>query len=684
MKRELQKLVYLLFALSFFLLSFAQGQNSGESVYPVKLDDPEAVYLTSEKFNVSADGIGDDAPAIQAAIDLVWERTGGGIVFIPEGTYRLGKTVYVWRGIRLIGYGKERPVFKLGENTPGYQEGDHKYMVHYCQGPGGAGGRLQPGAWVTEVFQDGTYTTFYSGLRNINFEIGDGNPAAIALRYHVAQVCVLDHVNFNIGNGLGGIQAAGNIIENCTFQGGEFGIKTGKSAPSWQITVLECSFEGQREASIITSDAKMLVIRGRFKNTPIGIFLPGPDQIYVKDTWFEDVGNTAFQINHYVHEDLQVNFDNLKFSNVPYSVKFKPRIHQAIRRAGKVEYEAPAPVYCLKEFSQGVHIENPQGNAVLRHFGVEIDESPIETLGEFPKSEMSELPSADTWVNIKDLGAKGDGETDDTRIFEKAIAKHEAIYVPMGSFVISRSLTLRDKTTMIGLHPSRTRFVLSNGTEGFQDVDDPRPLLITPEGGSNGITGIGFDLGINPGSVGLKWMAGFSSYYNDGLFKTSSRCERGEGSTHSIWVTDGGSGTFKNIWIEDNNTDIPFYISKTKNPGNIYEISIEHHKYHELVMDEVENWSFYGLQLEENTGSHMVLAVELENCKNILFANLRSHRTSGVWEPYHAGVLLRNSNEIIIKGNCFSGFVFPYDNTVFDESTGMAVPNLKFTKLHVR
>ena len=44
---------------------------------------------------------------------------------------------------------------------------------------------------------------------------------------------------------------------------------------------------------------------------------------------------------------------------------------------------------------------------------------------------------------------------------------------------------------------------------------------------------------------------------------------------------------------------------------------------------------------------------------------------------------MRNSNDITIKGNSFSGFVFPFDNTVFNESTGLAVPNLKFTKLHI-
>lgn len=119
-KERILLLIALFVAIPYFQQLYAQSQNSGESIIQLRINDPEAVYLTHENFKVAADGIGDDAPAIQAAIDLVQEKSGSGIVFIPEGTYRLGKTVYIWRGIRLIGYGEKRPIFKLGENTPGY------------------------------------------------------------------------------------------------------------------------------------------------------------------------------------------------------------------------------------------------------------------------------------------------------------------------------------------------------------------------------------------------------------------------------------------------------------------------------------------------------------------------------------------------------------------------------------
>src|ERR1039457_5201142 len=96
---------------------------SGQSFYPARLDDPKAVYLTHDQFPVRGDGNADDSAAIQAAIDKVQETTGEGILLIPEGRYRVTRTIYVWPGVRLIGYGEQRPVFVLADKTPGFQQG---------------------------------------------------------------------------------------------------------------------------------------------------------------------------------------------------------------------------------------------------------------------------------------------------------------------------------------------------------------------------------------------------------------------------------------------------------------------------------------------------------------------------------------------------------------------------------
>ena len=229
------------------------------SYYTVRLDDPKAVYLTR------GDGAADDTAAIQQAIDKVQETTNQGIVFVPEGRYRITSTINVWPGIRVIGYGPNRPVFVLGENTPGYQDPNaEKYMVFFAGGrpragrggpaaPGGRGGNGQP--------QDAGAGTFYSAMSNIDLEIRDGNPGAVGVRGKYAQHCFLAHMDFRIGSGIAGIHETGNVAEDVHFYGGQYGIWTGRPSPGWQYTVVDATFEGQREAAIREREAGLTLIR---------------------------------------------------------------------------------------------------------------------------------------------------------------------------------------------------------------------------------------------------------------------------------------------------------------------------------------------------------------------------------------------------------------------------------------
>ena len=84
------------------------------SYYTLRLDDPRAVYLTAADFPVRGDGLADDTGAIQQAINKVQETTGQGIVFVPQGRYRLTRTINIWPGIRVIGYGAHAPRLPVG------------------------------------------------------------------------------------------------------------------------------------------------------------------------------------------------------------------------------------------------------------------------------------------------------------------------------------------------------------------------------------------------------------------------------------------------------------------------------------------------------------------------------------------------------------------------------------------
>ena len=104
-------------------------------------------------------------------------------------------------------YGAHRPLFFLGAKTPGYQEGHDflgtgRYMLQFASRRPAAGGPVV----------DANEFTFYSGISNLDFEIGPGNPAAIAIRFHVAQHSFLQHMRFQIGQGRAALERASDRV----------------------------------------------------------------------------------------------------------------------------------------------------------------------------------------------------------------------------------------------------------------------------------------------------------------------------------------------------------------------------------------------------------------------------------------------------------------------------------------
>src|SRR6202012_1626428 len=97
-------LIIILLLVIVFMRAYAQ-----ESFYTQKLKDPKAEYFEAPGYETYPLGDKDNSGALQKAIDAVEGKGRGGVVYIPEGIYRLEKTVNIWKGIRLIGYGKTRP-----------------------------------------------------------------------------------------------------------------------------------------------------------------------------------------------------------------------------------------------------------------------------------------------------------------------------------------------------------------------------------------------------------------------------------------------------------------------------------------------------------------------------------------------------------------------------------------------
>lgn len=630
------------------------AQIPGQSVYTEKPNDPEAFY-----FPVS-DGKQDVSDALQQAINETSKKYNFGIVFIPEGTYRISKTIYVPRAIRLIGYGSKRPLIVLTKNAPGFQnevpddKGKAAYMFWFTSS------RVEPGGPI----HDAGASTFYSAMSNINLKIEDGNPHAVALRTHFAQHSFVSHLDIHIGKGKAGLFEVGNEMHNVRFFGGEYGIYTTKTSPGWQMMVVDTYFEKQRKAAIRSQEGGMAIVRLQAKNVPTVVDIEENylDKLVMEDCYFENVQDQAILISNENNAANQISLRHIVCKNVPVIAYY---------RRSKTQTKGGTALYQIQNFRHGLHMDNLMAQPEMRTVS---EWEPLKTLPVLAKSDIPALPPMSSWVNIRDLGAKGDGQTDDTLVFIDAIDKYETIYVPQGWYILSESLVLRPHTNLIGLNPISTQFILKESTPAFSGFGAPKPLVETPQKGTNIINGIGLNTGgYNYRAVGCKWMAGEHSYMNDVKFvgghgsmarprpqeegapqryrqagrisspsnpvATQGKDLAWDNQYWSLWVTNGGGGTFKDIWTASTYAASGLYVNNTSTSGRIYAMSLEHHMRNEATFKNVSNWKVYAFQLEEESREgQFCQPLELVNCSDMLFANLYMFQVIRVNTPFFSSI----------------------------------------------
>jgi sugar lactone lactonase YvrE len=687
----------------------ARPAAAGPSYYTTRLVDPKAVHL--EALGARGDGVADDTNAIQRAIDRVQETAGQGIVFVPEGRYRVTRTLYVWPAIRLVGYGARRPVFVLPPGTPGYQDAGAERQVIFFAGsrPGTrpAGAPPPPAGMPAAAGRGGTAPsrpgdagagTFYSAMTNIDIEIGDGNAGAVAVRGTYAQHCFLAHMEIRIGTGLAGVHDTGNVMEDVRFVGGKYGIWTRTPSPGWQFTAVDVAFEGQREAAIRETAAGLTLVRPHFLRVPTAVSIDAPshDELWIKDGRMEEISGPAVVISQEANARTEINFENVVCRRVP--------TFALLRDSGK-RFAAPGEIYEATRFSHGLHFADIGASPAVTDI---FETSLLKTMPEAPSTDLVALPPGDTWVNVQALGARGDGVTDDTDALRKAIAAHRTLYFPMGSYIISDTLALKPDTNLVGLHPLVTALVLADRTEAFQGVGTPKAMVETPKGGTNVLLGMGiYTNGINPRAVGVKWMAGAASMvndvrllgghgtnnpdgtranpYNNNRTADPDAARRWDGQYPSLWVTDGGGGTFFDVWTPSSFAMSGMLVSDTTTEGRIYEMSSEHHVRYEVQFRNAANWKIYALQTEEERGEGgFALPLEIHNSRNLTFANFHLYRVISSYQPFPWAVKISDSKDIRFRNfHGYSNSKVSFDAAVFDQTHQAEIRQREFAWLDV-
>ena len=691
---------------TFFLLALAAcllcgTALAGESVYTLPFDDPQGVFFTAEAFGIRADGKTDVSEALQDALNSLKRERGFGVLYLPEGKYRISRTIYIPDAIRLIGYGKKRPEIILADKSQGFDGQQPKPMLWLT------------GGIVTnpERVMDGSAGTFYSGISNVDLRIGKGNPGAAALRQHVAQHGVVSHVTVRGGDGYACLIDVGNELEDVELYGARYGIDSRTSAPSWPIAMVDAYFEGQKEAAILTRNAGLAIVNMKVKNSPIGVICgqDTPDRLYLEDCFFENV-RKGVVMTAAEGATNQLNLMEIHCKDVPVAVELSAQ--------GK-QFDAPAKSYCIHEFVAG--LISPQMGADA-DFGTVCEMAPEAFPAGFSRT-VPALPDMAQWVSVKRYGAVGDGQTDDTAAIQRAIDENATVFFPEGWYRISGTIRMRAGSRLIGLHPFSTQLVLAESTPAFSGFGAPVPMVESSKGGDDIFTGIGICTGgYNKRAVGMKWTAGERSLLNDVKFvgghgtmrrpvprpeggapagfnmsaffgmsvnvssPDSPVAEQGpdrawDNQYWSLWITDGGGGTFKDIWTANTYASAGLYVSHTDTPSRMYAISLEHHMREESRWQDVENFKVYAMQYEEESREGRdAIGMTLDNCRHLRFANTWFYRVVRVMAPRDYGTLASGCADIEFRNmRAWTQILCETAATAYDPAKRLAIYPLDFS-----
>ena len=656
-----------------------------QSVYQSRIHDPRAVYLAPTG--------GDDSIALQSAIDLVAERLGEGVVFVAPGVYTLSRTIYIPTGIRLIGWGKTRPLFRLTDSAPALKtpakgdKGEAAYLFWFV------GRKPEPG-WP--IF-DANAGTFYSAFMNLDIDMGKGNKKAVAMRAHYAQHSFISFVDIAINDAKAGIFDTGNAMDHVAFRGGQYGIYTTKSSPAWQFTMLDCLFEDQKKSGIMTREAGLTFVNCSFERMPVAVetWDGFTEKMYGEESLFRDIADAAVLMDEegscYAHFTLR----NCVMDRVARTARSKK---------GSEEVRADEASYKIVTFFHGSLMKNESAEpeTVTEH-----KTKPMSRAGLRKATRLPAIPAVDTWANAALLGIRGDGKTDVTALLQKALDENEVVYLPMGRYILTGTLKLNAKNKLIGLHPIMTQLQVLDNTPTFSFLGKPVPMVETPLGGENVLSGIGINAGgKNNRAVGVKWQSGADSALIDvkfvgghgsigpngereGAYNASHTADLDESRKWdsmypSLWVK-GGGGVFYDVWSASPYASAGILVDETDVPGEMFEISVEHHVRSEVKFRRVKNWKVYALQLEEETlESPKCQPLEIVECENMEFMNFYAFRVIWHTTPWKYATLVWDSKNIVFWGyHNFTQVKLTIDNSLYDNTTGVEVRPWEIGKLVV-
>lgn len=330
----------------------------------------------------AGDGIQDDTDALQRGIDLSSERDGATcVLFIPNGVYRVTRTLVVRSAIGPWIYGESRDgvVIKLDD---GVKDCSSVIRTH----PNNEGGTSAD--W------------FMRNLRNFTIDVGN-NPEVDGIRFFATNTGILKDVRVK-GNGKVGVnagfmgQSGPNLVQDVEIEGFETGLL---SQWIWGETLSRVTIRNCRKQGVYVEANTVAIEDLVVQNTPIGLVCGLPNDWY----WWGGV----------------VALVNARFEGGDRSGP--AMINRNVLYARNVRSRGFGRV--LESNAPGGNVDGAEVTEYISHPGRSVFPSPERALGlrirQAPVVPWEE--DLNRWVCANEFGAKYGDNKDDTQAIQAAI-----------------------------------------------------------------------------------------------------------------------------------------------------------------------------------------------------------------------------------------------------------------------
>lgn len=419
-------------------------------------DPSYKVFRDVRDYGAVGDGKKDDTAAIKKAI-MDGNRCGkncnrstlkNAIIYFPPGTYLVTNPIALPFGTQIIGDAKNWPALLATSSFIGTSV---LSTDEYTGGGKGPDGLDQE--WFINT------ANLYPQIRNLRIDITGtrASQGVACIHYQVAQATSVQFVELiaKTGTKQRGIVAengSGGVLADITFTGGSYGIWGGEQ----QFTAQRLTFNGCSTAVQVIWDWGWVWKSIKVNNADVGFRLLPEDgsttgnigSATFMDSTFTNVGTAVMiaPLNSAPGSgSTEVVIDNVVFNNVTKVVADTSGA-TLLSAKGKVVSWVSGPVYSAtgkREFYSG-----KAGPAYTR------EKSLLDSSGSYferAKPQYENRPAGD-FIHLKDLGAAGDGVTDDTRAVQAALqsAVGKILFVDAGTYILTGTVIVPSGSKIVG------------------------------------------------------------------------------------------------------------------------------------------------------------------------------------------------------------------------------------------